>query len=155
MLRLVSHPCLLYIRHSESNVACLFSRKLQQIQRAQQQYLIEKILSYKTLVFNSVTNTSWFTWISWLTHSSFHSVTAIWNVACLSQHCCYCWNAPPIPPLCSHSLFGLQKYSACIAEYHWVPFFPHGGIQWQTFTSYALPHQMPFCQTAPLLPSVT
>ena len=34
-------------------------------------------------------------------------------------------------------------------------FFPLGGIQWHTFASYAPPHQMPFCQTAPLLPSAT
>ena len=29
--------------------------------------------------------------------------------------------------------------------------FPDGGIQWHTFASYTLP----FCQTGPLLPSVT
>mgnify|MGYP001852870604 CR=1 FL=1 len=33
--------------------------------------------------------------------------------------------------------------------------FPHGGIQWHTFASYALPCQSSFCQTAPLPPSVT
>ena len=32
--------------------------------------------------------------------------------------------------------------------------FPHEGIQWHTFASCTLPCQMPFCQTAPLLPSV-
>jgi len=37
----------------------------------------------------------------------------------------------------------------------WVPFFLNGGIQWRTFSSWALPCQMPLCQTAPLLPSVT
>ena len=31
----------------------------------------------------------------------------------------------------------------------------HGGIQWHTFASSALPCQTPFCQTAPLLLSVT
>ena len=31
----------------------------------------------------------------------------------------------------------------------------HGGIQWHTFSSCSLPCQTPFCQTAPLLPSVT
>ena len=35
-----------------------------------------------------------------------------------------------------------------------MPFFPHGGIQWHTVILYALPCQMPFCQTALLLPSV-
>ena len=34
-------------------------------------------------------------------------------------------------------------------------FFPHGGIQFHTFASYALLCQAPFCQTAPLQPSVT
>ena len=34
-------------------------------------------------------------------------------------------------------------------------FFLHGGIQGHAFVSYTLPHQIPFCQTAPLLPSVT
>ena len=33
-------------------------------------------------------------------------------------------------------------------------FFSCGGIQWCTFASYALLYQIPFCQTAPLLPSV-
>ena len=34
-------------------------------------------------------------------------------------------------------------------------FFLLGGIQWYTLVSSALPCQMPFCQTAPLQPSVT
>ena len=33
-------------------------------------------------------------------------------------------------------------------------FFPHGGIPFQTLASYALPSQIPFSQTATLLPSV-
>ena len=33
--------------------------------------------------------------------------------------------------------------------------FFHGGIQYHTFASQALPYQMPFCQTPPPLPSVT
>ena len=32
--------------------------------------------------------------------------------------------------------------------------FLHGGIQWHVFPSSALPCRMPFCQAAPLLPSV-
>ena len=46
----------------------------------------------------------------------------------------------------------VQKVSMNVNECH---FFPHGRIQWHTFVSYALPCQTPFCQTAPLLPSVT
>jgi len=34
-------------------------------------------------------------------------------------------------------------------------FFLHEGIQFQPFAPYTLPCQMPFCQSAPLLPSVT
>ena len=37
----------------------------------------------------------------------------------------------------------------------WMPFSPHGGVQWHTFASYVPLCQVPFCQTAPLLPSVT
>jgi len=36
-----------------------------------------------------------------------------------------------------------------------MQFFSHGGIRLHIFASYTLPHQMSFCQTAPLLPSVT
>ena len=36
-----------------------------------------------------------------------------------------------------------------------VIFSPRGRTQSHTFASEALPHQKPFCQTAPLLPSVT
>ena len=36
-----------------------------------------------------------------------------------------------------------------------VPFLLDVGIQLHPFASYALPCQTPFCQTAPLLPSVT
>jgi len=35
-----------------------------------------------------------------------------------------------------------------------VPFFLHGGTQCHTFASSPLPCQTPFCQTAPLLPTV-
>ena len=40
----------------------------------------------------------------------------------------------------------------------WVQSFSHGGhggVQWHIFSSSAFPCQTPFCQTAPLLPSVT
>ena len=39
----------------------------------------------------------------------------------------------------------------------WVQSFSHGGhggVQWHIFSSSAFPCQTPFCQTAPLLPSV-
>ena len=52
-------------------------------------------------------------------------------------------------------MLGLHKCTASINECQWVPFFPHGGIQLHTSASYSLPYQMPFCETAPLLTSVT
>ena len=70
-------------------------------------------------------------------------------------HWLHCRNAPPAASLCSHSLFGLHTRSASANECQWVPSFLLGGIQWHTFTSYIPPWQTPFCQTAPLLPSVT
>ena len=36
-----------------------------------------------------------------------------------------------------------------------MQFFPHGGIQFYALASYTFSCQMPLCQTAPLLPSVT
>ena len=80
---------------------------------------------------------------------------AVQNVPCLPCCCHHCWNTPPTASLCSRPLVGLHKCSTSIDECQWVPFFfSHGGIQWHTFASYALPCQMPSCQTAPLLPSV-
>ena len=70
-------------------------------------------------------------------------------MACLSHHC---WNASLTSLLCSHPLFGLHKHSARVYERH---FFPHGGTQWHTIISNALPFQLPFCQPAPLLWSLT
>jgi len=43
---------------------------------------------------------------------------------------------------------------ASINECQWVPFFLHGGTWFHPFASYMLSRQTPFCQTAPLLPSV-
>ena len=78
-----------------------------------------------------------------------------WNVTCLSHCCQHCWNASPTTLLCSHLLFSSYKRSARINECQWVLFFPHGEIQWLSCASYILPYQMPFCQAAPLLPSIT
>ena len=57
--------------------------------------------------------------------------------------------------LCSHPLFGLLQCSASISECQWMQFLPRGGTHRHTFASYTLPCQTPFCQTSPLLPSVT
>ena len=61
------------------------------------------------------------------------------------------WNTAPTTSLCLVPV-NTEQASMNVSRRH---FFPHGGIQWHAFASYALPYQMPFCQTAPLLPSVT
>ena len=66
-----------------------------------------------------------------------------------------CQNAPPTTSLCSYALFGIHNHLASVEECQWVQFFPHKVIQFHTFSSYTLPCQMLFCQTAPLLPSVS
>ena len=70
-------------------------------------------------------------------------------------HCCchHCWKTPLTLSLCSHPLFDLHKCSAVTSECQCY-FFLHEGIQWHPFASCTLSCQMPFCQTAPLLPSV-
>ena len=72
------------------------------------------------------------------------------NVIC----CCHCWNTAPSTSLCSHPLCGLHQCLASVDECQWVPFSLRGGIHFHASTSRALPCQRPFCQTAPLLPSV-
>ena len=42
---------------------------------------------------------------------------AAWNDACLSCHCCHCWNAPPTASLRSHPQFGLHKHLASVDKY--------------------------------------
>ena len=55
-------------------------------------------------------------------------------------------------------LFGLHQHSVSSSECQWVPFFLHEVIQCrnsiQFRCAFAHPCQMPFCQTAPLLPPV-
>jgi len=68
-------------------------------------------------------------------------------------HCQRCWKTPSAAALCSHQLCGLHKCLASTDECQWVPVFLHGGNQWRIFVLYVLPCQMPFCQTAHLLPS--
>jgi len=81
--------------------------------------------------------------------------TVIQSMVCLSCHSCRCWNAQPTASLHTNPLFGFHKHSASINECQQVQYFPHRRIHWHAFTSSTLPHQAPFCQTAPLLPSVT
>ena len=80
-----------YIGHFESNVSYLLPWKLQQIQRAQQCYLIEQILRNKTLFFNTVTTTNYA--FSPTVNNSLHDTPvkicmAVQNMVCLS-YCCH------------------------------------------------------------------
>jgi len=70
-------------------------------------------------------------------------------------HCCQCWNIIPRVSLCLYPLLSLQKCSARVSQCQWVQYFPREGIQFHIFASYVLLCQTSFCQTAPLLPSVT
>jgi len=143
---------------ARSNASYLFPSKLQQIKRAQKNYLIKQILSYKTLFFNVVITISQYKQMNWWRCSSFCGMTALHgclNTAYLSCCYCHCWNTSATISLCSHPLFGLQKCSASIDKCQWVHFFWHGGIQFHTFASYVLPSQTPLCHTALFLPSVS
>lgn len=44
---------------------------------------------------------------------------AVWNVACLSHHCCHCWNQPSTASQCWHPLFDLHKHSESTNECQW------------------------------------
>ena len=133
----------------------LFQWRQQRIQTAQWYYLMEQILSYQKPSFSTVAESCGWTdqdnpcFVVW------QLCMAVWNTACISHCCHHCWNTPPSPSLCSHLLFGLHKCSASIDECQWVPFFLHEGMQWHNFAPSTLPCQTSFCQTTPLLPSVT
>ena len=58
-------------------------------------------------------------------------------------------------PHCDDIPFHLHKCSASIKKYQWESFFMRGEIQCYFLASYVHPCQMPFCQTASLLPCVT
>jgi len=114
---------------------------------------MKQFLRYKTLFFSIVTT------VSYLFPPAMNkSLNAVLRKSAQVEvtHCHHhhCWNAPPTASLCSHPLFGLQKSLATFMNVSGA-IFPHGGIQFHTFASCTLPCQMPFCQTATLLPSVT
>jgi len=72
---------------------------------------------------------------------------------CGGDHCCchHCWTHHPLPH-CAHIhclvSINIQQVSTGAIFSTWR-------IQWHTFALYALPCLTLFCQTAPLLPSVT
>ena len=130
----------------ESSASYLFPWKLQLIHWAQRHYLIEQIHGYKT-IFCVVSAVS-YTFSSAMKKSLYAVLTKTFTAEVTHCHSCHCWNAPPTTSLCSHSLLCLHKCLSRIDECQWVPFFPHEGIQWHTFASYALPCQTPFYETA-------
>ena len=116
-------------------------------------WLTDEIFSYKTLFFNLAITISYAfsSAMSKSLHAVLIKICTIFT-RCLLHHC---WSTPPTTSLCSHPLLDLHKCSGSIIECEWVTFFPLGEIWWHLFTSYTLPYQMPFCQTAPLLPPAT
>jgi len=68
--------------------------------------------------------------------------------------CHHCWKASPTDSLRWYPLVGLHKHSVSMNA-SGCRFFLHRRIQLYHFASYVFPCQMPFCQAAPLLPSVT
>ena len=117
---------------------------------------------YQCMIFSCVHSSlvinHWSEWTSRLVRFSYHGLTAVqghlecgWTLMLLSP----LMKCSTFTSLCSHPQFGLHQCSASIDECQWVSFFTHGGIQLHAFASYAFPCQMPFCQTAPLLRSVT
>jgi hypothetical protein len=61
---------------------------------------------------------------------------------------------PPLQCADIHCLVFVNVHQASMSVIGYN-FFPHGGIQLHIFASYPLPCQTPFCQTAPLLSSVS
>ena len=93
---------LLYADRSESNVSSLFPWKLEQ--RAQQHYLIEQTLSYRSLFFNTVTtvNCAFLLAMNKNEHAALVKICmAVWSVACLSCHCTTTEAHHPLPH-CAH-----------------------------------------------------
>jgi len=141
---------------SKSHASYLCPWKLQQ--GAQYHYLIEQILSYKKLFFNTVTAIS-----SAFLPAMNKTLHAVLLKTCTSRgaplfHSCYGGVAAdmhhPSPHSDIHCLVSINAQHASM-DVSGCHFFLQGEIQWHTFVSYALPCQMTFCQTVPLLPSVT
>jgi len=120
----------------------LFPWKLQQIQRAQEHYLIEQILSYKTLFSNTVTTISCAFLLTRTRHSSWSD-----PLSPLLKR-----TVPPTTLLCSHPLFGPHEHPASAEEWGAILPTKRNSV---THSASDAPPCHAFCQTAPLLPSVT
>ena len=137
-----------YIDGSGSNALHIFPWKLQHVQRAQQRYLIEQIFGLEHYFFSM-----------WTLPLAMHFWQQ-WTTACvpLSWKCTS--RGEPLLPLlkCTihhlivliptvWTLYMFSNVNGCL-------FFSVWRNSLAQFAPYALPCQTPFCQTAPLLPSV-
>ena len=97
--------------------------------------MIEQILIYKTLFFNTATTIT-YAFLPVMNKNLHAKIIKISTSGDQLFHSCY---------------------DSVIAEMHHqrVPFFQHGIIQLHPFVSDALPCQKSFCHTDPQLPSVT
>ena len=142
----------IYLDDSESNASCLSPQKLQKIQRAQHHYLIEHILNYKTLFLSIFVTISYA--FSPATNKSLHArVLEIYTSRCPTV-------AVATAETTTHPLTALTStvwFPKTFSKSQWKSIgaiISHGGIQWHTFASYALPCQVPFHHAASPLPSV-
>jgi len=122
----INLPIKMHVYCPESNASYAFLWK--HIQRAQQNHLIEQILSHRSLFLNIVTTISYpFSPVMnkslHATHQNLHQ----WRWPTVSQllSWCCCWNALLTASLYSHPLLDLHKCSANVDDCQWVNFFPH------------------------------
>ena len=100
----------------------------------------------------------WFVQMSWLRHFFSWCGSCAWlsGTWVVFQGAVTTAETHHPPPYCAHIHclipINVQQALMNVSGCH---FFPQGGIQWHIFASCAFPCQASFCQTAPLLPSVT
>ena len=113
--------------------------------------MVEQILSYEAIFFSLVTVIS-YAFLPVMKKSMHAALVKI----CSSRGDLF---SPLLKCSTHHSTVLISTvwspHSASIDEYQWVPFFPHEIIQLHILGSHTPPCQMPFCQIASLLPSVT
>ena len=116
--------------------------------------MIEHILSCRTLVFNTAitTRNTFLPVINKNLHASLvNSCTSRSDLQLLLPLLKCTTHHHTMLASCLVSI-NIQQVSMNVSGCH---FFPHRGLQFHTFASSTLLCQIPFCQTAPLLPSVT
>jgi len=120
--------------------------------------MIEQILSYKTLFFNIIATISCafspvmsekLYAILVKNNNKNENLYQQWWPAVATAETSY--SLPQCANILCYVTMNIQQASVNVSGYHFIPYI---GIHWHTFASYTLPCQMPFCQTALLLPSV-